>query len=353
MKIAYNVSTINYLWQAENLAQSFIKHNPDYTFFVYIIDKPTPDLDISKYNFSFKIIWIDEVEVPTWNKMVEYYTFFELVMATKALGLDHLLNKYNPNFVIYLDSDIMVFNDFQLIENQLEKYDIFVTPYSCSRMPALTPIDAVEDSFSDKKPFEDRMMLYVGIYNMGFIAIKNTIEAHKFVNWWVDMALNLCFGGRIQGSFVDQLCINLVPIYFEKVLVIKDLGYNAASWNFHERNFSEKDGKFYVNDEFPLVFYHYSGYSSDYPDRITRWTPLSFDDKPDVKPIFKPYHEASTLDKYPELRNKISCFVEMKKEILERKKVVVIEPLRYRILRRLLMYVPKGIREDLRKILTP
>ncbi len=353
MKIAYNVSTINYLWQAESLAQSFIKHNPDYTFFVCIIDRVTPDLDITKYKFSFNIIWIDELQTPTWDKMVEHYTLFELVMSTKALVLDYLFKNFNPNFALCLDSDMIIFDSFQLIENQLDKYNIYLTPYCYSPIPITTPIELVENGFSDTQPLEDRMMLYVGIYNMGFIAVKNTPETESFVKWWVNMSINQCFVGRKQGMFGEQLCINLVPIYFEKVLVIKDLGYNAASWNFHERSFSEKDGKFYVNDEFPLVFYHYSGYSADYPDRITRWTPLTFDNKPDVKPIFKPYYEASTLDKYPELRNKISYFLEIKKQILERKKVVVIESLQYRILRRLLMYVPKSIREDLQKILIP
>ncbi len=351
MKIAYTVSTINYLWQAENLSQSFLKHNPDYTIFVCITDRLTIDLDIKSYKFSFEIVWIDDLHVPTWNKMVEYYNIAELVMSTKALAISYLFNKYNPDFAIYLDSDIIVFDHFQLVETQLEHYNICLTPYCCTQMPVISPIESIENSFSDQQPFEDRTMLYSGIYNMGFIAVKNVKENKKFIQWWCEMSMNQCFLGRKQGMFGEQLCINLVPIYFEKVLVIKDVGYNAASWNFHERNFSEKDGKFYVNDKFPLVFYHYSGYSADYPDRITRWTPLTFDDKPDVKPIFKPYHEASKLNKYPELRNKISYFVEMKKQLLEQKKVIVIEPLQYRILRRLLMYVPKSIREDFRNIL--
>ncbi len=352
MKIAYNVSTVNYLWQAENLAKSFLHHNPDYKFIVCLIDKPSANWNIADYQFSFDIIWIGDLQVPTWDKMVEYYTFFELVIATKALVLDYLCTQYDTDFVIYLDTDIIIYDSFQLVEQELVTHNIILTPYACSSLPTTTSIENVISGFAEDKPFEDRMMLYVGIYNIGFIAVKNCPETKAFREWWITKCINQGFIATKQGCFGEQLNLNLVPIFFDKVLVLKDLGYNAAVWNLHERKFSQKNGKFYVNDTIPLVFYHFSGYVPEKPKQITKWMPTLIEERPDIEPLFTQYHQTFADTTYAHLRQQVCGFIEQRKQILAtRKKKVFIEPLQYRILRRLLMYIPQKIKQDMKDIL--
>jgi hypothetical protein len=350
-KIAYNVSTINYLWQAENLAQSFLKHNPDYDFYVCVIDKPNPDFQPQDYNFSFHIIWIDDLQIHDWEKMLEHYLTFELVIATKAMVLDYLFTTYQPDFALCLDSDILIFDNFSAVEEQFKETNIILTPHCYLPMPYITPIDKVIHGFSDKIPFEDRLFLHVGIYNIGFIGVKNNAETQPFREWWIKMSKNQCFVGRKQGMFGEQLCLNLVPLYFEKVALLKHLGYNVAGWNLHERKISQKNGKFYVNDTIPLAFFHYSGYEYKNPHKITKWVPLTLDERPDVKPLFDLYHQTYLETKWDKLKAIPCAFVKMKEEIMADKKVVWKEPLQYKIIRRLINTLPLSIQKDIKHIL--
>jgi hypothetical protein len=351
MKIGYNVSTINYLWQAENLAQSFLKYNPDYRFFVCIIDKIPQNWHEKNYQFSFEIIWIDEIKIDIWTKMVEYYTTFELVMSTKPFVSEYLFQKYEPQLVISLDSDMLIFDNFAYIEQQLDTYNIFITPHCHTPMPYLSTIDKVTSEFSYMAPYEDRVMLHVGIYNLGFFAIKNSPETINFRNWWMDRCRHQCYVGSRVGLFGEQLWVNLVPIYFEKVCILNHLGYNVGPWSLHERTITKKDNKFFINDTFPLVIYHYTGYTPDDPDKVAKWIPLTLAARPDLKEVFELYHKTFENLKYEELR-KIPCaFIAEKQQIIASKKVIWKEPIQYKILRKLLSFMPKTIIEDIKHIL--
>ncbi len=351
MKIVYNVSTINYLWQAENLAKSLLKYNPDYHVFVCIIDKPPHDWQEKNYKFSFNILWISELEIKTWTKMVEYYTVFELVISTKPILADYLIKKYNPDFVMGLDSDMLIFSDFSHIEQQLGIYNIIITPHCNIPMPHLTTIDKIEHDFSNLMPYEDRIMLHVGIYNIGFIVIKNSVETINFRNWWIERCQNQCYVGKL-GLFGEQLWLNLAPIYFEKVGILKHLGYNVGPWSLHERTLSKRDNKFYVNDTFPLVLYHYTGYTPKESEKVAKWIPLTLAERPDLKEVFEMYHKTFYNIEYEEL-SKIPCaFIAEKEQIIASKKVVWKEPLQYKILRKLFTFLPKTIKDDIKHILS-
>ena len=66
-----------------------------------------------------------------------------------------------------------------------------------------------------------------------------------------------------MGLGVDQKFTDLVPILFDKSLVLKDLGMNLAFWNIHERNVVKKEGQYFVNEKTPLRFIHFSSFPMD------------------------------------------------------------------------------------------
>jgi hypothetical protein len=43
----------------------------------------------------------------------------------------------------------------------------------------------------------------------------------------------------------------------------------VAYWNLPERSLSEKDGAYLVNESWPLIFYHFSGYNPDIPEKLS------------------------------------------------------------------------------------
>jgi hypothetical protein len=93
--------------------------------------------------------------------------------------------------------------------------------------------------------------------------------------------------------FYDQLWMNYVPCLFENYFILKHPGYNMANWNLHERVLSElSPGQFLINQQFPLVFFHYSGYQWDHPESIGHYhTRFDFQNRPDLRRVFDKYRE--------------------------------------------------------------
>jgi hypothetical protein len=58
-----------------------------------------------------------------------------------------------------------------------------------------------------------------------------------------------------------------MPALYDNYFILKHPGYNMANWNLHERQlFIEKTS--FVNDEYPLCFFHFSSYKFNNPEQI-------------------------------------------------------------------------------------
>jgi hypothetical protein len=349
MKLAYSVCSTSYLWQAEALAQSFLKYNPDYRFIVCVVDRPIEQ--VKQYQFSFDLIWIQDLQIPELPLLIEYYNVFSLLMAAKGIAADILLNRYQPEQLIYLDTDILVFHPFDWLEQQMAVHDIFITPHCHIPPPYQTPLTEVKTSLLPKNPYEDRVFLLTGLYNAGFVAIKNTEQGRKFAAWWSKNLKNQCFPSHYIGLFFDQIWLNLVPIYFDKTCVVRNLGYNVGCWSLHERKITEKNGEYYVNETYPLVCFHYTGYRHTHPEQIAEWIDLTFEDMPTLKPIFEPYQRLIETQLYKDLHQIPCAFAAEHQAIQQSKKVVLKEALSFRVLRKLFSFLPTNFRQTLKKAL--
>jgi len=100
--------------------------------------------------------------------------------------------------------------------------------------------------------------LATGIYNLGFLAISTRVEGRRFAKWWSERLLLFCHDDIPRGLFVDQRWCDHVPSFFENVRIIKDPGYNVASWNLSQRKLTiDKAGTILVNNH-PLRFWHFT-----------------------------------------------------------------------------------------------
>lgn len=279
MRIVYTTCSLNHLGQALSLGHSLKTYNPDVTFLIGLADKINGRID--KTTLPFGIVEAAALGLEYLDEMSGKYTTIELNCALKPHFAAHFLETYAADKLIYLDSDILVFNSIDHIFECLDEHDIVLTPHLTSSLPA------------GKMP-NDRDFLNAGIYNAGFFAVKKSIEALRFIDWWKGKLRNECYMRFCEGMFVDQLWLNLAPLYFNNVLILKDPGCNVAYWNLHERRITETGGVYYVNGVRPLVFYHFSGADkqclekgeiSKYQDRHR------FDDRPDILPLFRCYVE--------------------------------------------------------------
>ncbi len=118
----------------------------------------------------------------------------------------------------------------------------------------LTPIE--RDGFMP----DENIFLNFGLYNLGFFGINpQHKEAIKMLDWWEERTINYGFDRTKNGYFVDQLWMNLAPLFYNDVEVLKSYGYNMGPWNLHERQIVKIDNnKIVLNDDSSLVFYHFS-----------------------------------------------------------------------------------------------
>lgn len=278
MKIAFTLCSLNYMHQAITLRESLLKNNPDYNFIIGLVDKITDKVD-RKLIASFNVIEVGDVlSAPMLLDMNKRYNIIELNTAVKPFYFEYLFNHYNAEYVTYFDPDIMVFNRLSTIEKIFDEgNNLIVTPHSVSP--------------KEHGPLTDIAFIKSGIFNLGFVSMRNTETCINLLKWWQRRLFESCYLNTAVGLCVDQLWMNLSVCYTEKSYVLKDLGHNMAPWNLHERKLSKKNGIEYVNEETPLTFFHFS-HITDKNNFLKAHEPmLTFDQRPDLVDIFKLYNE--------------------------------------------------------------
>ncbi len=291
MKIGFTICSNNYLGQAKILQTSFLEHNPDYKFFIGLVDLLDTSIDY-KNEFNDSVIVIEEKIIPGFDSFVEKYDIVELNTAIKPFLFKYLIQQYKPTYIHYLDPDIKVYGSIGVIDAELGNKSMLLTPHFYSPVP--------DDGLT---PFEN-LALNHGIYNLGYLGVNaNHAEAIKCLDWWGLRTSHHGYSKVEAGFFVDQLWINLVPIFFKDVVITTHFGCNVGPWNLHERFFENK-GKTVVmdGDKKPLLFYHFSSYSFFKPDLLSKYyNRYSFTDRPDLVGLYNEYHQQ--MDDY-----KCSCY---------------------------------------------
>ncbi len=293
INLAFTLCSINYLAQAKALFESLKTTNPGWKFIIGLVDKNNDHADLSFLECD--ILEVEQLNIDGFDEMVRKYTIIELLTSVKPFYIEWLF-KQNPGVenIIYFDPDIMIFQALTRLENSLKEFDIILTPHFTT-------------SINDNCLPTELHVMQTGVFNLGFIGVKRSGNTFNMLRWWQNRLKDQCLIDLSRGLFVDQLWVNLVPAYFDNVLIEKHPGYNMAHWNLHERTLSKENGAYFVNGQ-PLVFYHFSHYSPANPDIIAgHHNRFSFETRPDLKEIYEQYKNALINNNYFKLRN-ISCF---------------------------------------------
>ena len=248
MNVAFTICSNNYLSQAKVLSESFIKYNDSTKFVIVLCDRFSNQIDYSRFE-NVHFTTIEELEIPCFEEIIAKYDIVELNTAIKASSFKYLSQLYEDvTKIIYLDPDIEVFHDFKNLYNELETNDIVLTPH----LLYPTPLDNLSPS--------ENIYLNYGLYNLGFLGLNiKSLNTLEFLDWWEKRLLERGFNDLCNGYFVDQLWVNLAPIFFKKVKILLDAGYNVAPWNLHERKLCYDDN-YNIEGLYPLYFFHFSSY---------------------------------------------------------------------------------------------
>jgi hypothetical protein len=307
MKLAFTICSNNYLAYAKTLGDSLLKHNPGFTFIIALVDRKSPLINYDFFN-SYEIIPIDDVGIRDFEGIWKKYDIVELNTAVKPCLFKYLFKRYpEAESAFYFDPDILIYQPLSQLESYFDSGDILLTPHT------IKPIDS---DLSVRLVPTDSTFLNYGVYNLGFIGLKNRkTNVEAMLNWWEKRTLEEGFIDACNGLFVDQLWINLVPIYFEGASIIKEMGYNVAPWNLHERGHIQGfNGSYTMPDHSILTFYHFSSYKFKRPEMMARsYNRFNFSDFPEIKPLYDQYHQLLLANKMEKLSLE-PCYFERKRQ---------------------------------------
>lgn len=276
MRAAFTICTNNYLAQVKVLAESIKNYAPEYRFYLFLADEFDNGIDYK--GLGFEVILAKSLPIDFFS-LVKKYNIIELNTCIKASCFKYLFKETKADIIHYFDPDIALFNDIQHLDNHFNTSSILITPH------ILTPITWQEGS-----PNEN-LFLNHGIYNLGYLGLKKSKDTFELLDWWENRTLNWGYYRTRQGLFVDQLWINYVPIFFpDSSKVLTDPEFNMGPWNLHERSLSYTEGKFMVNNKYPLTFYHFSSYKFSQHEISSNYR-YTFATNPDMRQIYDLYRD--------------------------------------------------------------
>jgi glycosyltransferase involved in cell wall biosynthesis len=240
----------NYLPMARVLAESWHKFHPGCPIYVLFLDSPLGFVSVEAEHFQ--PVFTSELEIPNLAGFLFKYTVLEASTAVKPFLLNYLFERYDIGKLLYIDPDILILNSLAPLRDYLDEANILLTPHLLSPIPA------------DERRLTEHDILKSGVYNLGFLGLRNGLESKRLLRWWSDKLYHHCIVDIEQNLFVDQRWMDLVPGLFDGVRILREPGYNVAYWNLHERSVSLEDG-ITVNGDHPLRFLHFSGFDADKP----------------------------------------------------------------------------------------
>lgn len=248
MKIAaYTSFTFAYLGRARVLAESLKKHNPDWDVIAVITDRPPKGMEFDPEDELFdRTIWYDDLDVENVLPWLFQHNVVEACTAVKGHALVKLLRE-GYDKVFYIDPDIAVFNSLSPLADLHDSCSISLTPHQLT--PDETHFGILDNEIGSLK---------FGIYNLGYLGVSNDKNGRAMAEWWAARLKDHCFDDVPRGLFTDQRWCDLVPAMFDGTHIIRDPGYNVASWNVAGRHVHfDDDGTLMANDS-RVRFVHFT-----------------------------------------------------------------------------------------------
>lgn len=236
------ISTQSHLFKVKALYQS-LADKTEADFFCLVTDSSTND------PFErIKFITFNEIPSEPLTKIRKKYKGNKLRWACKPIMIQHLI-QHGYDKVIYVDNDMFFYESPDFLFNMLDENNILLTPHFYPANPTKEQI-WLEANFR------------VGLFNGGFIgANQKSISA---MNWWTECCLYNVKKSYWRGLFDDQKYLDLFPILFDKVQILKHKGCNVAGWNIETspRSINEKN-EVVLDEKWQMIFVHYNYYTME------------------------------------------------------------------------------------------
>ena len=241
MQTFCTIITAKHLTFAKTLFSSLDKRSPGTALQVLVVDK-------NKFSSSanFIIHQTDTIIVHPFLKKIEakyaHTNSDHFRWALKPVFISYLL-KEGFSKVIFVDPDLYFVSDFTFLFDELETSNVLLTPHWAN----MNPVENEENLFA---------VLRGGLYNAGFIGVNQ--KGFKAINWWTEMCHYKMERRQDLGIYDDQKYLDMLPVQFDGVHILKHQGCNLASWNIDTCKREMINGKLMINKLYEPVFIHFA-----------------------------------------------------------------------------------------------
>lgn len=246
----FTSATLSYLPKARVLAETVKAQSPAVRFCLLLgelgpLTEPVtvPEID--------EVVTLDELGIPNLRSWIFQHSVVELCTAIKGIFLEQLLARPDCDAAFYFDPDIVLFGSIEEMARRFDEGPILLTPHLTAPE---TTLEAIRDN--------EVAVLKHGLFNLGFLAVRACAEGRSFADWWWTRLEHACRSDLASGLFTDQRWVDLVPIFFEGTVIVRDTAWNVATWNLAQRQVSGSLRSGLLVDGRPLVFFHFSGIDS-------------------------------------------------------------------------------------------
>jgi hypothetical protein len=247
----------NYLPFARVLAESFRRHHPDIPFFVVLADEVDGYFDPAAESFS--MLTLRDLAIPHLERFCFQNSRQQLITAAKPYLLSYLLDQGFAS-AVFFDADILVLGNLDPLFAVVQRHALVLTPH------LLAPLKG------PARETRELNILLSGTYNGGFLGTSDTPSSRSFLAWWQDRLYEHCHHAVERGMHYDQHWLDLVPVYFDGVHILRDSTYNVAYWSLPERNAHVPENRSPADTQ-SCRFFHFSGFDPEQPPAITRYSP--------------------------------------------------------------------------------
>ncbi|WP_426029393.1 glycosyltransferase [Caulobacter sp. DWP3-1-3b2] len=253
--VAFTICAKNYLSRARVCLESIREQHPDTALRLFLSDED--DQGYQPLSEAFPVTLARTLNLPDWDDMVMRYDVTELSTAIKPACIARLFDEGFEK-VVYLDPDTYVLAPMSAALEPLDlgTTDAVVTPH-------------ITESIRDDLRPSDGEMLQVGVFNLGFLALRRCEETRTFVSWWNERLRLGAVSDLAAGLFTDQKWCDLLPCFIGRTLILRHPGYNVAYWNLMHRPVARVGDQWTAAGE-PLVFAHFSGYDPENPRLLSK-----------------------------------------------------------------------------------
>ncbi len=241
------IITASYIHYAMSLYESLSRHGKIENFNILIADERTdfqslesefPNVKIWYPEDMHHVSYCQEVQAKYQASNIDCFRW-----TMKSVFLRFLIER-GYRQVFFLDPDLYFFGSHTFLSRELEGSSVVLTPHWRASDPH---IDAANFATLQTS----------GLFNAGFVGI--TTSGVAAIEWWTKVCLNECVKAPERSIFDDQAYLNLIPIYFEDVKVIRHRGCNVANWNQIEcSRVADEKGVVRINGETEIVFIHFT-----------------------------------------------------------------------------------------------